>query len=164
MLKGNNFWMSVKAGVAIKPQSIGAATVNGETILAPWKTGRQITFILQGGAFSSTSVGHCVLQVRNADATWEASDPALAFTTSKLADSGALEGSYLLATFDFSDVVGLERLHDAIRLSYTQDTSAQTQLISASYVISDLFKHPSTEATPEFWAQAMPADHPAITL
>lgn len=153
---GMNFFHMVKVGVAIAPQSISGATVNGSAIVEPWKFGRQISFLLAGGAFASSSVGACTVQgrARSDGSTWsplKQSDGTtnLIFTATALADAGALEGGLLLGTLDLGDVNS--ETYEAIRLSYVESGSA-AQLISASYVISGLYTQPSGTSD-DLWAK-----------
>lgn len=146
-LKGNNFFHNNKTGTALQPQSVSNTTVAGETIVEPWRIGRQITFILLGGAFASSANGACTVQGLRRDdgTTWEAlkeSDGTtdLEFTATALDDGGALEGDRLLGTIDMGDIDG--ETYEAIRLSFEEDATA-AMLVGAAYVISDLYARPS---------------------
>lgn len=147
MHKGNNFFHKVKYGRALAAQSVGQATVNGETIVEPWKHGRQLSFFLIGGAISATAANTIVVEGRvRADSTWETivspvDDADVEFDDANLNNADLLETDSLLGTIDLSRVDG-ER-YNALRISITQATSAQTTLIAAGYLISDLYRHPS---------------------
>lgn len=61
-LKGNNFHHANVVGLALAPQSLNNGAGTGVTISEPWSIGRQISFILAGGAFAASSVGACAVQ------------------------------------------------------------------------------------------------------
>lgn len=161
MHKGNNFFSSVVVGLALAPQSVGQASASGATISEPWRIGRQISFILLGGVFGTAVAATCKLEglLRSDGATWQTlkQDDGitdLGFTASKLADTAALELGALLGTVDVSRLDSTT--YKAIRLKYTQSTSAVTALIGAAYVISDLYSRPSTQ-TDDLFSKTIPA-------
>lgn len=85
---------------------------------------------------------------RSDGTTWEAlteSDgtTALVFTAAKLADAGALEGSVVLGTIPLQELDGTT--YKAIRIVYTESGSA-AQLVSAVYVISDVYSQKTSQA------------------
>lgn len=159
MLKGNNFFHANSVGNAVDPQSINGATVAGNTILMPWRDGRQISFILLGGAFASS--GSLTVDVQGqkiSDGTWENlkendGTTDLEFTETKMNDGGTLENGKLLGTIDFSRINGT--VYKAIRLSVTEDGSAAC-LFGAAYVVSGLYNKPSGD-TDDLFSKTVPA-------
>lgn len=167
MLKGNNFWHATKTGVALAPQTVAAAgTGTGATIAEPWVYGRQITFLLMAGAIGSSATATCKVQGLRRDdgTTWEAlkeddGSTDLAFTAASMNDAGAFENGMLRGTIDFSRISATT--YKAIRLIFAATT--QSYLVSAAYVISDLYQHPSGD-TDDLFAKLQPDDHAAVTL
>src|SRR5688572_29245240 len=110
-MKGNNLHHRIITGAAIVPVSIasGAATAVAipDTTL---RKGRQLHFILLGGAFAAGATATCVVQgQKRSDAAWEALKNSaaadIAFTASELADAGALEvGGQFLGTVPISEI------------------------------------------------------------
>lgn len=161
MHKGNNFFNSVVVGMALTPQSVGQASVNGSTISEPWRIGRQLSIILLGGVFGTAVAATCKFYgLRRSDGTtWDVlkednGSTDLAFTASKLADTAALEGGTLLGTIDVSKFDATT--YKAIRIVYNQTTAAVTALVAACYVISDLYNHPGTQ-TDDVFSKTIPA-------
>lgn len=153
MLKGNNFFAAVLAGIAVIPKDYNGSSTAGATISEPWKLGRQITFVAIGGAHASSATMTCKVQglKRSDGTTWEAlkeSDGTtdLAFTASKLADAGEIENGVILGTIPLSKIDG--DVYKAIRLAPVG--SAHAQIFGASYFITDLIRHPSTQ-TDDIW-------------
>src|SRR6185436_7779618 len=145
VMKGNNFFHANKVGVAIAPVSIASGAATAVAISEPWKLGEQITFVLQGGAFAAGATATCVVQgQKRSDDAWENHKNAvgtdIAFTPAKLAKSGALENGVLIGTIPVIDFDSSK--YKAVRLLFTAGT-ANAQLISASYVISELRRVPS---------------------
>jgi hypothetical protein len=150
-MRGNNFQHKVLAGVALVPQSVGQATVNGATISEPWKKAKQISFILIGGVFGTAVAATCKVQgLRRSDGTtwdnlkqWDTTTD-LGFTASKLADAAELENGYLLGTLDLTQLDGVT--YKALRLQYIQATGSVTALMGAAFVLSDLYVEPGGQA------------------
>lgn len=156
-LRGNNFFHAVLAGVALVPQSVNNAAVNGVEIKEPWKKGRQISFLFLGGAFGASVTATCKVQglKRSDGTTWEAlkeSDGStdLAFTASKLSDTAQAENGSILGTLDMSRIDG--DTYKSIRVVYDNDV-AQAALVAIGYIISDLYTHPSGTADDLFSKQ-----------
>lgn len=160
MLKGNNLFSKVKPFVAIEPQSVGQATVNGTAIAAPQKWGRQIMFVMQGGTFGTSVAATCTVEYStNGGSSYAAVDDKdgndLVFTASKLADAGTLEHGYLLGTLDLS-MLHADTTH--IRLTYVQATGAVTALIACMAYVFDLYTHGSGETDDLFSKTFPPAE------
>lgn len=136
-------------GLAVAPQSIAsAATINGATIAAPWLKGRNISFIIAGGAMgATTSLQVKVQQQKISDSTWvnmtrKDGTTVLEFPPADLDDAQALEAGALIGTLDCSDIDGTT--YKAIRLVVIENGGgANTVLFSAVYVITDVYTHPS---------------------
>lgn len=161
MLKGNNFHHRHKVGVALVPQSVGQATVVGPAITEPWRTGRQVSFILLGGVLgAAVAITAKIEGLKRSDGTtWEAlkqndGTTDLVFPTAKTADAAALENGALLGTVDVSRILG--ETYSAIRLSLAQATASVTALVGAAYVISDVHEHPTGQVD-DLFALTVPA-------
>lgn len=159
MLKGNNFFHATVTGNAVDPQSISNATVAGNTISEPWKTGRQISFLLLGGDFAATGSLTVDVQGQRIDTgAWENlkeddGTTDLEFTQTSMDDGGTLENGSLLGTIDVSRLDGTT--YKAIRLNVTEENTAAC-LFGAAYVISDLYAHVSGE-TDDLFSKTVPA-------
>lgn len=146
---GRNPWHASFHGLALAPQSITAAAVNGPAITEPWNKGRWLTFTLTGGAFAASSVGECKVQglLRSDGTTWEdvqnAAGTDLKFPDAAVSKDGALEtdghieGSIDLAAFD-------GETYKAIRLVFTV-TGAPAIIVGAGYRIDWIYRAPSGE-------------------
>ena len=158
-LKGNNFHHCHSVGVALVPQSVTNTSVNGAEIAEPFRTGRQLTFIIQGGAFAATVDGAMAVQGKRRDTgSWEAiteqdGTTALVVTATLLDDGGDLENGIVTATLpDYAfDAV----TYASVRLRFTEGGNAAA-LIAASYVISDLYEIPSGATDDFFPAKVRP--------
>ena len=146
-LVGNRFIQRTKSGLALAPQSVNNATVNGPTISMPWRDGRIISFQLLQGALASGVVGACTVQVQQkSDDAWvalkdnQATPADLVFTASKLADDQ--DNTLISGEVDLRHVDGA--LYKAMRLSYTE-SGAAAALVAGSYTISDLYSRPSDD-------------------
>lgn len=154
-LRGNNFFHQVIVSPAIPPQSITAATVNGNALSEPWRTARQLAIVFAGGAFTALSSGRLRLQglLRSDGTTWEDIQSLLSvdleFPPAKLDDAGAGENGALLGTVDLSDINGVT--YKSLRVTYEEETAAVAQLVSIVYVLFDLYSHPSGQ-TDELFA------------
>ena len=145
----NLLYESSFVGLAVAPQSIAsAATVNGATIAAPWLKGRNISFIILGGAMgATTSLQVKVQQQKISDSSWvnmtrKDAATVLEFPAADLDDAQALEGGALLGTLDCSDIDGTT--YKAIRLVVIENGGgANTVLFGAAYVITDPYSHPT---------------------
>ena len=143
MLKGNNFHHHTTGGLALKPQTINGATVDGEDILVPQFYGRQVSFRLLAGAFAA--VAQLVVKIEEEDSAGtltfvqDKNGADLQFTATKTVDGGELENGSLLGTVDCSFLALDTKI---IRLK-VQETASQNALVAASYEISDLYKVPS---------------------
>jgi len=159
-LRGNNVHSNVVLGNAIPAQSIANATVNGSTILLPWKTGRQLSFLFVGGAFAASASGRLRIQQRAKVAgTWSTmkendGTTDLEFTVALLDDAGTGENGLLLGTLDLSRVDGAT--YDAIRVTFEAEHATATQLVAVAYMISDLYSRPSSQ-TDDIRAKTFPA-------
>ncbi len=145
-MKGHNFFHQVVAGLAIPPQSIANATVNGTAIVEPWSKGRQLVFHLLGGAFAASADGLCKVQVqKRSDSSWvdwlNAAGTLVQFPAAKLDDAGELENGELLGTIPLTDVDS--GTYKAMRLVFIAQHATATQLIAAGYLIFDLRSEPS---------------------
>lgn len=150
-----NIFHVTKSGLALAPQSVASATVNGATIQAPWSYGNQIRFLLLGGAFAAGSSGRVKVQgQRIDDDSWEAlkeydGTTDLEFTVTALDDAGALENGYLSGTLDLARVD--VETYQAIRLTATAE-NANAQLFAAAYEIFELYETPSG-GTDDLWTK-----------
>lgn len=147
-LRGNNFFHTVLTGVALVPQSVGQATVNGVEIEEPWTKGRQISFFLLGGVFGAAASGRARIQglLRSDGTTWQAINESdgttpLEFTVTLLDDATQIENGSILGTLDLGMIDG--DTHKSLRLTFEQETAAVTALIACGYIIFDTYKHPS---------------------
>lgn len=147
-LKGNNFHHMTKTGLALAPQSVTSGNAVGETIVTPWNYGRQITFLIAGGAFAaSADLTVLRVQVRDKDSgAWTNAvdkDGSTLNIPGTFDNDGDLEGKMIRATVDFSTIDG--NTYDAIRIFATEAGGAAA-LIGAVYVISDLYSKPSGDS------------------
>lgn len=136
---GNRFTHANRCGLSFLPQAVNSATVNGATILHPWRYGRAITFILVGDSPATTDLTCIVQGQRASDDVWEPIT-GLTFTPAKLNDGGQMDGGCLLGELDVGALDGVT--YKAIRLSFT-NSAATAALIGGSYSIFDLYDHPS---------------------
>lgn len=155
MLRGNNFHHMVSIGSAIAPQSVTNTSVNGNSIVEPWKTARQLAFIIMGGAFAASVDGSFTIQGLRRDdgSTWETlqdyDDPRQNLILSGAAydDGGSLENGVLLASMDVSRIDS--DTYEAVRLVYTEGGNAAA-LIAVSYVLYDHYDRPSGQEDETF--------------
>lgn len=144
-----NFHHSHLIGLALAPQSVNNAVVNGAAIAEPWSLGRLLSFILIGGAFGTAATGTLIVQglKRSDGTTWEAlkdkDNATLAFPVADLADAGPLEAGAILGSVPLGRVDGIT--YKSVRLVYDNDVAVAV-LIGAAYVISDLYAEPSGQA------------------
>lgn len=160
MLKGNNFFQKVVVGLALVPLARGSGVAGtGATISEPWKIGRQISFLLIGGAQGTAATATCVVQIqKRSDSSWESmldeAGNALTFTASKLADTAEIENGTILGTIDLSKVSATT--HNAMRILYTRGAQAVNTDFGAAYIISDLYKTPSSQ-TDDLFSKTIPS-------
>lgn len=144
-----NFQHSHLCGLALAPQSVNNAVVNGAEIKEPWSLARQLTFIVTGGAFGTAATGTLKVQglKRSDGTTWEALKDKdgndLAFPVADVADAGPLENGCVIGTLPLGRVDGVT--YKSVRLVYDNDVAVAV-LIGASYVLSDLYVEPSGQA------------------
>lgn len=162
-LRGNNFVQQIKFGSGIPAQSVSTVAVtNGNTISEPWRDGRQLAFIWNGGAFAATASGRLKVQGRlRGTSTWEDvqrpnSGGDLEFPVAKFDDAGAAENGCLIGTVDLSDIDGVT--YDALRPIFDNEV-AVAMLISVAYIIFDLYERPSG-STDELFALQREIDTP----
>lgn len=146
-MKGNNFFEAVILEKCIQPKSCVSETVNGATILEPWRKGRQISFIAQGGVFAANANGQLKLQgQKRSDGSYanllDKDGNVLEFDPTILDDTGALEAGVALGTIDFSKID--VDTYKGIRVVFIE-SGAGAMLISVVGVISDLIRHPSSQ-------------------
>jgi len=146
-MKGNNFFHDAFCGVALVPQSVTNTSAVGVTIKEPWTRGRQIAFLLMGGAQAATVDGKMEIQglQRDDGTTWATlkeydGSTDLEFTVTLLDDAGDFENGLVLGTIPLSHVDS--ETYSAIRVKYTEGGNAAS-LICVGYVIYDLFEKPS---------------------
>jgi hypothetical protein len=148
MLKGNNFGKMVVVGTSIAPRSLNLSTANGVAIVEPWRTGRQVSFLLLGGDFPGTTVLAINLQVRlRGTSSWVNLKKANGVTDiilsgTKFNDGGAMENGVLLAGLDVNRIPS--DIYDAVRVNIT-NTVATAAFIAVAHVISDLYAEPSSQ-------------------
>lgn len=153
----HNLWEEVIFGLALAPQSIAsAATVNGPTIVAPWKKGRAISFLFLGGAFGTTTAAIVKIQKQKiSDSTWvDETRPdgttVLRIPASRSNDASALEAGALMGTLDMGPIDG--DTYKAIRVTVVENGGgANAMLMGVGYLIHDLYQHPSNMVD-ELWA------------
>lgn len=144
--RGNNFHHANGFGVALVPQSVSNATVSGPAIAEPWKIGRQLVFLMLGGAFAATVDGSFTIQglQRDDGTTWatllDGSGAALVLDGAKYNDAGALETGALLGTLPLSDVDSTT--YKSVRIQFTEGATAAA-LVAVGYVIADLYDRAS---------------------
>lgn len=162
-LRGNNLSQRVKIGNSIPAQSVSTVTqINGSEIAEPWRDGRQVAFIFNGGAFAGTSSGRLRIQgKKRSDGSWEdlqspntATD--IEFTATKLDDAGAGENGALIGVLDLADVDA--DTYSAVRAQWDNEV-AVAMLISVTHLIYDLYERPSATVD-EIFSQARPIDTP----
>lgn len=148
-MKGHNFHHKTVTGLALVPTTInsgGTATITGATIVEPQQVGRQISFILIGGAFASSSSVTVVVQgQKRSDSLWETvkdkgGSVDLQFTATLMDDAQQLEAGRILGTVPLN--YWKADTYKAIRLLATADAAADA-LVGAVYIISDLYKEVS---------------------
>jgi len=159
-MKGNNFFLRVTHSsvatpfVALKPQDVNDATVTGNTIVEPWKKGRQLSFLLGLGVIAAGAVLTFTVQgQKRSDDTWEALKEAdgvtdLKFTAAEVADSD--DGKGVLGTLDLTRIDGTT--YKAIRISCL-NAAAFSALVCVMYVVFDLLRHPSDTEDDLFYKQ-----------
>jgi len=145
-MSGKNPFHSAIHGVALVPQSVNGAAVNGATITEPWKKGRWITFIFIGGAWAAVVDGTLAVQglKRSDGTTWVAikeadGTTALVFLATLLDDAGIGENGSFIGSLDLTAFDG--STYKAIRLVYTEGGSAAA-LVGCAYYISGLYSEP----------------------
>lgn len=146
-MKGNNFFEAVLLEKCIQPQTVTSATVNGATIAEPWRKGRQISFIAQGGTFATNANGQLKLQgQKRSDGTYanllDKDGNVLEFDATILDDAGALEAGIALGTVDFGKID--VDTYKGIRVVFIE-SGGGAMLIGVVGVISDLIRHPSNQ-------------------
>ena len=156
-LKGNQIYEKVLFARCLDSQSIGQTTVNGTAITAPWRKGRQISFIVNGGAFASGADGAIVIQVqKKSDSSWvnmtDKDGNTLQFPVALLDDAGGAESAIRIGTVDLSRVDG--DTYKAMRVAFT-NAGAGAMLIGIAAMISDLYAHPSAQ-TDDLYALTIP--------
>ena len=148
MLKGNNFAKSIVAGMSISPRTVNLSTVNGNAIVEPWRSARQISFLIQGGDLPGTTVMVVSFQGRlRGTSTWTNLKKAdgvtdMILSGSRFNDGGALENGTLVASLDLGRINST--LYDAIRINVT-NTAATAAFMSVAHMLADLYSHPSTQ-------------------
>lgn len=146
-MKGNLLTEKAVFGVAVQPQSVVSATVNGATISEPWRKGRQIAFFFLGGAFASGAQLTFKVQVRDRVAqTWANVKDAkgvndMQVDTTRTADAGPLEAGALIGSLEMDFFNGDTK--DAIRLT-VQESGAGASLVAVGYIIYDCYERPQT--------------------
>jgi hypothetical protein len=138
-------------GLAFKPQVVDDTAVDGETIEAPWKIGRQIVFDVIAAAMASTDDITVTVEARRVGTTtWDeikqrGSSTSLSFTSG---DGETLENGHIRAALDLSrlregadgnlpEVSGTQYSYDAIRLSIVNAVD-QDVICGATYTIFDV--------------------------
>lgn len=147
-MKGHNFQYHNKPYRALAPQTVtDAATVNGDDISEPWRIGRQLSFILLGGALPAgiTAATFTVQGKKISDGSYEAIKAGdgvtdLTFTAAKTIDAGELDGGRLLGTIPLN-LLNLEA-YSALRLSLTT-AGTGAYLVAAAAVLSELVSFPA---------------------
>lgn len=147
---GKNFFHRQYVGLALAAQSIAAAaTVNGADITEPQRKGRQITFILTGGAIAANgSLQVLIKGKKRSDGTYvtlkkKDGTTDLEFTATLMDDATQLENGVIIGTLDMGDVDW--ETYGGLRLTAIENggSGGGAVLLAASYVISDLFTEPS---------------------
>lgn len=139
---------NVFAGVALVPGNVDdSPTINGATIVEPWKKGRNLAFHLIAGAMTTNDALTITIQVqKRSDDSWtpmlDRLGASLIFTVSKASDGGVLDGGHLLGTIDLERADG--NTYKAIRLSAV-NAVAQNVVLGAAYEISDVYSRPTSQ-------------------
>lgn len=145
-MPGRNPWHANVYGLALAPQSITAAAANGASIVEPWKDGRWLNFILNGGVFVAASVGEAKIQglLRSDGTTWEdvlnKDGTVLKFPDAVTSKGGALEGGTILGSIDLTAIDG--DTYKALRVVFTV-TGAPAIIVGGSYEIYMRYRGPS---------------------
>jgi hypothetical protein len=152
-----------EAGLALIPQNINTTRILGETIEAPWKKGRFLSFQVIGGAFAAADTITVRVEGRIAGTynhgttttpspyLWEAVQDKdgndLAFDDQD--DTDALENGHLFGTIDLNRLSIIaqddESQYDALRLTAINDNAANV-VVGATYRITDLFENPGSQS------------------
>lgn len=147
-MRGNNFFYKVIAGQSIAPQIINNTTVNGATILEPWGTARQLTFIYNGGAYVAGALGTLKVQVQaRVGGAWsdlvDTSAAVVKFDDADLVDGGSGENGVLIGTLRLGDIDA--ETYKAVRCVYV-NAAAFDAGVAVSHILSDRYDHPSAQA------------------
>ena len=144
-MKGNLLLEKCNFGVAVVPQSVSNTTVNGATILEPWRKGRQLVFIFLGGVFAASGNLTIKVQVRDrAAGTWANVKDAkgtndLEVTPTRIDDTGPLENGAPAGTIEM-DLFNAAT-QDAVRLT-VQESATAACLVAVAYIIYDVYEKP----------------------
>lgn len=165
-MKGNNSFRRTYRGVAIVPQSVTTATVDGATITEPHLLGRQIMFVLLGGAIAATVTGIiCRVQgQKRSDSTWATlkendGTTDLAFTAAKIQDGTAFELGSIIGTVPLDKKRGTGgfdgEIYKAIRLQFVAGGTGAA-LVAADYSISDIYAMRDDDGIDDIYAKVLP--------
>lgn len=141
-MRGNNFHHANVTGLSIAPVVVGNATASGATISEPWRTGRQLTFIIQVGVLGGTATYSFEVRVRGS-ATWkDLMDSASTPVDVTVIFTNTQDGTQREATINLRDIDS--DTYDAIRIVVTATDA--TDAVGVSHVISDLYRKPGGDA------------------
>ena len=144
---GMNFHHSNQSFTALAPETLNDSAQSGPAIVDPWRRGKAMTYILNGGALVAGGTLTVAVEgrLRSDGATWEAikeadGATALAFTPALLVDGAQLDGGVVNGTIPFSKIDG--ETYEALRLVATA-AGTQNMPVSAVAVLHQFYERPS---------------------
>lgn len=135
------------AGLAVAPQAINNAQVDGVDIKEPWSIGRMIWFLISMATIpAATQLHFYVYGKKRSDSSYvrlkDVSGNDLEIPIAKLATAGAGSAATLFAGLDLSRVDSTT--YSALRVSLKND-NATAQVGGCTYEIGDLTALPSSQ-------------------
>jgi len=141
---------------AVEPQTINAATVNGDTLLLAGLKGRKVSAFIHAATLPSTTQLRVRMQRRPVGGSFENATEfdgttVLEITQAIVANDGAGDGSPVMATFDlkkaqFTVDEDASDPIDAIRITI-ENESATAAIVSAMYLVHDAYR--ASTGTPD---------------
>lgn len=135
-----NFHHDHLVGLALKPQSITSATVNGPDIVEPWVKGDTLALILLGGTFATNADAAVRIQgKKRSDGNYvtltDKNSATLQFPVTLLDDGGEAESAARLGTIPLEEIDA--ETYSALRV-VAQESGGGAVLLGVGYVISGL--------------------------